>query len=91
MEDFHRKLPLTGREEGESLLPEGFCKHKISHFMENSKKSWGGARNYPKGTGVRVNLVCRIDPATMARLEEISANTGFSKGKIIDDLVKNLG
>lgn len=57
--------------------------------MEKSKNTWGGARNYAKGTGVRVTLGCRIDPATMAQLEEIEAETGMSKGKIIDELVKN--
>ena len=87
MENFDRELPLTeGRRRG-NPPPEGFnC--KINNFMEKSKNTGGGARNYPKGTGVRVNLVCRIDPATMARLEEISASTGMSKGKIIDELVK---
>lgn len=57
-------------------------------FMKKSKNTWGGARNYPKGTGLRVSLTCRIDPATMTKLEEISASTGMSKGKIIDELVK---
>ena len=56
--------------------------------MEKSKNTWGGARNYAKGSGLRVNLGCRIDPETMARLEEISASTGMSKGKIIEELVK---
>lgn len=56
--------------------------------MTKSKNTWGGARNYPKGTGLRVSMTCRVDPATMSRLEEISASTGMSKGKIIDELVK---
>ena len=87
MENFDRELPLTEGRRRSSPPPEGFnC--KVNIFMEKSKNTWGGARNYPKGTGVRVNLVCRIDPATMARLEEISAGTGMSKGKIIDELVK---
>lgn len=88
MENFHRKLPLTEGRRGATLLPKDF-QSKNTHFMEKSKNTWGGARNYAKGTGVRVTLGCRIDPATMARLEEICAITGKSKGAIIDELVAN--
>lgn len=49
----------------------------------------GGARNYPKGTGLRVILTCRIDPETMARIEHLSKDVGISKGKVIDLLVKD--
>ena len=59
--------------------------------MTKCKNTWGGVRNYPKGTGLRVSMTCRVDPATMSRLEEISASTGMSKGKIIDELVKDYG
>lgn len=59
--------------------------------MTKSKNTWGGARNYPKGTGLRVFLTCRVDPATMSRLEELSVDTGMGKGRIIDELIKDCG
>ncbi len=48
----------------------------------------GGARNYPKGNGVRVNLSCRIDPDTMAKLKALSAELDMGIGALIDDLVR---
>jgi len=57
--------------------------------MEKAKNTWGGARNYPKGTGLRVILTCRIDPETMARIVQLSKDVGISKGKVIDLLVKD--
>lgn len=49
----------------------------------------GGARNYPKGTGVRVILTCRVDPETMGQIEQLAHDVGISKGKVIDLLVKD--
>ncbi len=55
--------------------------------MEKTKNSWGGARNYAKGSGVRVTLGCRIDPETMKALQEMSEKMGISIGKVIDSIV----
>ena len=87
MENFDRKLPLTeGRRRG-NPPPEGFnC--KINNFMEKSKNTWGGARNYAKGSGVRVSLGCRVDPETMKALQELADKMGTSMGKVIDEIVK---
>ena len=46
-----------------------------------------GARNYPKGSGVRVSLGCRIDPETMKALQELSEEMKASLGKVIDTIV----
>lgn len=48
----------------------------------------GGARNYPKGTGVRVQLSCRIDPETMQKLDALSKDWEMSRGEVVDDLLK---
>ena len=48
----------------------------------------GGARNYPKGTGVRVNLMCRVDPETMSHIKALSEDCGLSRGEVIDHLVR---
>lgn len=56
--------------------------------MEKSKNTWGGARNYAKGSGVRVSLGCRIDPETMKTLQELTEQKGVSMGKVIDEIVK---
>ena len=50
--------------------------------------SRGGARNYPKGTGARVNLTCRVDPETMTLIDEIANDCGLSRGQTIDAVVK---
>ena len=50
--------------------------------------SRGGARNYPKGTGARVNLMCRVDPETMTLIDEIANDCGLSRGQTIDAVVK---
>ena len=55
--------------------------------MEKSKNTWGGARNYPKGSGVRVSLGCRIDPETMKALQELAEEMDTSLGKVIDTIV----
>ena len=49
----------------------------------------GGARNYPKGTGLRERLACRVDPLTMKRVNELVEEMGVSSGKVIDFLVRN--
>ena len=56
--------------------------------MEKSKNTWGGARNYAKGSGVRVSLGCRVDPETMKALQELADKMGTSMGKVIDEIVK---
>lgn len=44
--------------------------------------------NYPKGTGARVNLMCRVDPLTMELIRRLSEDCGLSRGEVIDNLVK---
>lgn len=48
----------------------------------------GGARNYPKGTGPRVNLMCRVDPLTMESIKKLSEDCGISRGEVIDNIVR---
>lgn len=48
----------------------------------------GGARNYPKGSGRRETLVCRVDPQTMASIVRLSEDCGLSRGEVIDHIVK---
>ena len=48
----------------------------------------GGARNYPKGTGVRVILACRVDPETMTQIRQLSEDCGMSRGEVIDHVIK---
>lgn len=48
----------------------------------------GGARNYPKGTGLRVNLMCRVDPLTMGSIKKLSEDCGISRGEVIDNIVR---
>ena len=55
--------------------------------MEKSKNTWGGARNYPKGSGLREMLTCRVDPITMARIKGIAVKHGMSIGKVVDLVV----
>lgn len=52
--------------------------------------SRGGARNYPKGTGRRVHLVCRVDPETMKSIDEIAEARGISRGQTIDEAIRLL-
>lgn len=44
--------------------------------------------NDPKGTGVRVQLSCRIDPETMQKLNALSKDWEMSRGEVIDDLLR---
>lgn len=48
----------------------------------------GGARNYPKGSGRRETLVCRVDPETMAQIKQLAEDSGMSRGEIIDLVMK---
>lgn len=50
--------------------------------------SRGGARNYPKGTGTRVNLMCRVDPETMEHIKRLAEDCGMSRGEVIDHIVR---
>lgn len=52
--------------------------------MEKTKNTWGGARNYPKGSGLREVLTCRVDPVTMSRIKCIAEEHGISIGKAVD-------
>lgn len=49
----------------------------------------GGARNYPKGTGLRVRFACRVDPETMDKIEQLVQDVGISSGKVIDMIVED--
>ena len=87
MENFDRKLPLTEGRRGATLLPKDLIKCKINNFMEKTKNTWGGARNYPKGSGLREVLTCRVDPVTMARIKGIAERYRISIGKAVDLVV----
>ena len=50
--------------------------------------SRGGARNYPKGTGARVNLMCRVDPKTMTHIKRLAEDCGMSRGEVIDHVIR---
>lgn len=52
-----------------------------------TKMSRGGARNYPKGTGARVNLMCRVDPETMGHIKRLAEDCGMSRGEVIDHVI----
>lgn len=50
--------------------------------------SRGGARNYPKGTGLRQMLTCRVDPETMSWIRQLAEDCGMSRGEVIDHVIK---
>lgn len=50
--------------------------------------SRGGARNYPKGSGKRETLVCRVDPETMNCIKQLAEDCGMSRGEVIDHVIK---
>lgn len=90
-ENFDRKLSLTRGEEAGILLPCKDLKNKYSNIMEETKKTWGGAR---KGAGRKPKehalLNVRLRPETALWVQEYAKNAGISKGAVIDLLVEKM-
>lgn len=71
-----------------------YCESKYSPYIcltdyfDIRDMSRGGARNYPKGSGKRETLVCRVDPETMAQIRQLAEDCGMSRGEVIDHVIK---
>lgn len=48
----------------------------------------GGARNYPKGSGRRKTLVCRVDSETMKSIRHLAEYGGLSRGEVVDRIIQ---
>ncbi len=48
----------------------------------------GGAHIYPKVSGRRETLVCRVDPETIKSIKHLAEYGGLSRGEVIDIIIQ---
>ncbi len=67
-----------------------FYKCKDMEIMEETKKTWGGAR---KGAGrkakdgaTKLQLTCKVAPDVIAGIRQLADKEGVSAGKIVEKL-----
>lgn len=92
--NFDRKLPLTKGEGGRLLLPRKDLKNKCSNIMEETQKTWGGAR---KGAGRKtasegplVTIGLTVEVTTKEKLKQLAETEGLSMSEYVNRLIKSL-
>ncbi len=93
-ENFDRKLSLTKGGGGWLLLPRKDLKYKYNNIMEETQKTWGGAR---KGAGRKtasegplVTIGLTVEATTKAKLKQLAETEGLSMSEYVNRLIKSL-